>query len=153
VWPFLHKRLRNSASSKYRTFRAATGARPCHSRISRLESKRMTSSGVSSSRLVKWAVVEELVVVCDKENGPGPLDSLVPVVGSAWWSNRSTSTPACGLRIADVEDVDHCGVRQDGAGSLAVDAPELVEVLKDGPELQAVACHQTERAFHRLQSA
>ena len=55
--------------------------------------------------------------------------------------------------IVDPERLDHAGIGQEGPGALAIERAELVHVLEDRPELEAIARHQPHRALHRLQSA
>lgn len=55
--------------------------------------------------------------------------------------------------IVDPERLDDAGVGHERAGALAIVGAELVHVLEDRPELEAIARHQTHRAFDRLQSA
>ncbi len=59
----------------------------------------------------------------------------------------------CALMIVDPEDLEHAGIAHEGAGTAAVGGAQLVDILKDGPELDAVARHQTHGAFDRRQMA
>jgi len=49
---------------------------------------------------------------------------------------------ACAIVIVDPEDLQDTGIAQEGSGALSVGGPELVDILQDGPELDAVAGHQ-----------
>ena len=40
--------------------------------------------------------------------------------------------------IVDAEDLEHAGIREEGPGAGAIDGFELVDILKDRPELEAV---------------
>ena len=68
------------------------------------------------------------------------------------------SSAACRRRsgadlIVDAEHVQHTGVGEKCAGTAAVERAELVNILQDRPELDAVAGHQPHCTFDRLQTA
>lgn len=54
---------------------------------------------------------------------------------------------AGGVVVIDAKNLQDTRVAQEGAGALTVDVAELVDVLEDGPELDAVACHQPHCPF------
>src|SRR3546814_1157805 len=55
--------------------------------------------------------------------------------------------------IVDPEYLQHAGVGQEGAGAALIERAELVDILQDGPELNAVAGHQrSEEHTSELQS-
>lgn len=49
--------------------------------------------------------------------------------------------------VRDPEELQHPGVGQEGIGLLAIDAAQLVNVLQDGPQLDAVARHEPHCLF------
>lgn len=58
-----------------------------------------------------------------------------------------------GLVIVDPEDLEHAGIREERAGAGAVGGSELVDILEDRPELEAVASHETHGPFDRGETA
>jgi hypothetical protein len=57
------------------------------------------------------------------------------------------------LVIVHAEDLQHTRVGDKSIGPRALEVFQLAHVLKDGPELQAIARHQPHGAFHRFQTA
>src|SRR3546814_13910010 len=57
------------------------------------------------------------------------------------------------IEICDPEDLQDAGVRQEGAGAALVERAELVNVLQDRPELDAVARHQAHRPLDGFETA
>src|SRR3546814_5665449 len=55
--------------------------------------------------------------------------------------------------IVDPEYLQHAGVGQEGAGAALIERAELVDILQDGPELNAVAGHQAHGAFDGFKAA
>src|SRR3546814_19034847 len=55
--------------------------------------------------------------------------------------------------IVDAEYLQDAGVRQEGPGAALVERAELVNVLKDRPELEAVAVHEDHRALDGFEAA
>ena len=49
--------------------------------------------------------------------------------------------------IVDAKDLQDAGVAQEGAGALAIGGAELVDILEDRPELDAIARHQAHGAL------
>lgn len=49
--------------------------------------------------------------------------------------------------VVDAEDLEDAGIRQEGAGALSIGGTELVDVLQDRPELDAIAGHEAHGAF------
>src|SRR3546814_17848747 len=54
--------------------------------------------------------------------------------------------------IVDAEYLQDAGVRQEGAGAALVERAELVNVLKDRPELDDVAGHEAHSALDGLEA-
>ena len=57
------------------------------------------------------------------------------------------------LMIVDAEDLQDAGVGEEGAGALAIGRAQLMDVLQDRPELDAVAGHEGEGALDRREPA
>lgn len=55
--------------------------------------------------------------------------------------------------IIDAEDLEHAGIREEGSGAGAIGGFQLVDILEDGPELEAVTRHETHGAFDRGETA
>src|SRR3546814_3282713 len=55
--------------------------------------------------------------------------------------------------IVDAEYLQDAGVRQEGAGAALVERAELVNVLQDRPELDAVAGHEAHSALDGFEAA
>ena len=55
--------------------------------------------------------------------------------------------------IVDAEYLQHAGVGQEGAGAALVERAELVNILQDRPELDAVAGHQAHRPLDGFEAA
>jgi len=54
---------------------------------------------------------------------------------------------ASAVVVVDAEHLQDAGVRQEGAGPGAIAGAQLVHVLEDGPELDAIARHQAHGAL------
>src|SRR3546814_4806799 len=70
---------------------------------------------------------------------------------SDWSSDVCSSDLA--IVIVDPEYLQDAGVRQEGAGAALVERAELVNVLQDRPELDAVARHQAHRPLDGFETA
>ena len=57
------------------------------------------------------------------------------------------------LLVVDTEHLQDARVGQEGAGALAVEGAQLVDVLHDRPKLDPVARHKPHGAFYGLQVA
>jgi len=85
---------------------------------------------------------------------------------SEWWPRSSWNRwPACvgicteqighqagAVVIVDAEHLQDAGIAQEGAGALAIRGAELMNVLQDRPELDAIAGHQAHGLLTRRQA-
>ena len=55
--------------------------------------------------------------------------------------------------IVDTEDLEDAGIREEGPGAGAIDGFELVDILEDRPELEAVTGHEAHGPFDRGEAA
>src|SRR3546814_19013267 len=74
------------------------------------------------------------------------------------WSSDVCSSDLIGdelgaVVIVDAEYLQDAGVRQEGAGAALVERAELVNVLQDRPELDAVAGHEAHSALDGFEAA
>ncbi len=61
--------------------------------------------------------------------------------------------PSGGLEVGRGGDLHEASIGEEGTGALAVGGAELVQVLQDGPELDAEACHEAYGALDGVEAA